>query len=131
MFDELDEDALARFQALAEKAVPVPDDERRDIEGKLSRTDNASLDRVMIGDRKFFKRRPWRKYRLRRAAQVEIKQSEIVTGSQWKPLPGMARFVVVQQITPGLRARMHVELPDTIDEGSEKMCEALWNGPPQ
>ncbi len=58
---------------------------------------DAALERVMEADRRFFERRPYRRFRVRRAYAVE---------GVPVPPPGKAIFIAVRRVAPGLQARV-------------------------
>src|SRR5271165_2786347 len=123
-------DAGGRFQSLRERLAGgsallagMTDGDRQSLQGKLTRTDGDELERVTDGDRRFFERHKRRNHRLRPAAQIEIEQNEIIEDHRWELPRGWAWFTIVQQIAPGLRVRVFIELPETTDPDiSERAC---------
>lgn len=76
--------------------------------------DKEALERAMGCDRRFFKRRPDRQFRVRRAYAVEV---ALVP----PPPPGKAIFIAVRRVAPGLQARVPFGAnatfePDLLDE---------------
>jgi hypothetical protein len=79
----------------------------------------TKVDRELDADRRFFERRPGRRFRVRRVYPNESKLAELC-GFNSSPPAGAAMFVAIEQIAPGLRIRlafcappdMETDLPD-------------------
>jgi hypothetical protein len=98
---------------------------RSTAQRKLTKLVNR-LDRVTEGDRLFFERHRHRSHRLRRAGQVEIEEESILRGSRVELPTGAAWFTIVKQLSPGMRARVPVVLPEeTNTDISETEAEAV------
>jgi hypothetical protein len=85
--------------------------------------DSASrLDEVMKSDAKFFRRRPRRQLRLRRAYFVEAEAlPQLPDGQRW--------FAVVAQLKPGIRARRFICASASLDTDlSDSQIEMLTVG---
>jgi hypothetical protein len=76
-------------------------------------------------DRRFFKCRPGRRFRLRRAFPGERRIAALAGGA---PLPdGRSDFVVVEQIVPGVRTRIGFRAASDLetDIGDEEIARLL------
>jgi hypothetical protein len=61
-------------------------------------------------DAAYFKQQPTRNYRMRLATSAEIEAMDLVNGPH--PLTGGAfRWVVIKQLCPGVRVRVHISAP--------------------
>ena|SRR5688572_614716 len=63
------------------------------------------IDRLTDADRNFFKRRPERAHRIRRAFGAEIAASALMDQRSLDLPPHLAWFVAVKQLEPGARVR--------------------------
>ena len=91
---------------------------------RLTRTQQRQLkklaryvERVADTDRIFFEQHPDRKHRVRLASEVEIAQSEIMSGEVMILPPGHRLFVIVRNVAPGYRVRLFVT--NTEDAGAD------------
>lgn len=84
------------------------------------------LDLVTDDDRRFFESHKHRNHRLRPAAQIEIEQDEIVSGSSPVKRPGMRWFTLVKQFAPGMRGRAVLALPENTRDVSERECDRIF-----
>ena len=85
------------------------------------------IDRFLDTDRKFFRRRPHRKYRIRRACKAEIEAAQIVAESPMDVSPGQAVFTIVRQISEGERVRVFViAYADCETDLGDKDIEQIW-----
>jgi hypothetical protein len=66
------------------------------------------VDRITQADHVFFEQHPDRKHRVRLASEVEIAQSEIMSGEVMTLPPGHRLFVIVRNVAPGYRVRLFV-----------------------
>lgn len=67
---------------------------------------SCELDRVLEGDRRFFRRHPDRRHRVRLASSAEVTTNEAILGRRLRLPPGHSHFVAVRQIVPGVRERV-------------------------
>jgi hypothetical protein len=82
-------------------------------------------------DRRFFKRRPSRRFRLRRAFSGERRMAALA-GSALQPLqPGCRDFVIIEQIAPGVRIRVGFAAASDLetDFGDEEIERLLEDEP--
>ncbi|MCC0809123.1 hypothetical protein FPV16_23470 [Methylobacterium sp. W2] len=90
---------------------------------------SVEADAMCVSDRLFFERFPWRQHRFRRLAQAELAQLEEATGAiLFVPSQAESIFVLVKNLAPGVRLRMHVLGPNdqTGDDATEEMVSAFW-----
>ena len=66
----------------------------------------SAIDKAAVSDRRFFERRPHRRYRIRRAFPGEIEQIAEAVGVEFAPVPpGYVAAIIVQALGPGMRVR--------------------------
>lgn len=87
---------MARFEAVA--APPG-------MAGRIERL-SARIDRIIESDRRFFRRKPWRRHRVRLASGPEIEVQSLLTGCPRVLPPKNAYYIAVRQIQPGMRVRV-------------------------
>lgn len=84
------------------------------------------IDRVSEADRKFFRRFPQRRHRLRLAGMAELEQRVLVCGLDLQP--GCQLFVIVRNIAPGHRMKVYAQLPEGLETDlPESAVKELWN----
>lgn len=104
--------------------------------GRQKRIDRlvAEVDRVLVSDRRFLKRRPDRRHRVRLTSHAELDLNHEMTGCGIGVLPAELRhFVAVKNITPCMRTRVFLHGsadadPDVSEEVARKIFEHTVRG---
>lgn len=115
------------------KAAPPPDDGITTNGIKLSRAERrqviknaARVERISDSDRRYFRRFPDRRHRLRLAATAEVEQQVLVCGLVLRP--DRALHVVVKSYPPSVRTKLFVQLPKGFDtDQPEAEVAEFWN----
>jgi hypothetical protein len=102
---------------------------------KLTRNQRRQIDKlephvrpILDADIAFFKKHPDRRYRVRRANDVEIAQAEILEDRLLQPPQGWCWFAIVKK-EPGANLRMFVANDPTVETGldaPDDLAEAIW-----
>jgi hypothetical protein len=97
------------------RVLKAPEHLTRADKRRLARL-SKELDRFLETDRLFFRRRPDRTCRLRRAHRAELETFARVSGRRLPQLPpGRAWFMLVAQVRPGARMRHPLAMPSDIE----------------